>query len=929
MFEEPDHGHIALKRLVQPTGDADHGERRAAQVLEEVVVDADAPGTQLPGPEGGELFLQRIRGLHEPALASTGCDVWRGQGPTVQLAGGGEGQHGQRDERGRDHVLGEPLPQVFAQRGDVQHARDHVGHQPLVAGHVLAHEHGRVGEGGPVPEGGFDLGQLDAVAAHLHLAVDAAQELQAPIRAPAHAVARAVHALSGRGGEGVGDEALGGDVRAGEVAPREPVPANEQLPRHAHGHRPQRAVHHERPRVRQGRPDGDGLRPDVLGSLHAEAAGEDGGLRGAVAVDHRQAQRLHHAARVRRGQHVPAHDELPQPAQHLQLHVHHLREQARGQVERRDAVTADDLSQQLQVGGRLGREDDQPAAGQERAPQLQRRRVEGQGRHQQERLVRSEAGPAGTVQQPQHAPVLHGDALGTAGAAGSEVHVRQVPRGEGHVRSGGGLPLQAQLLHEDARHALRGRQRGAQRSGGDEQPGRRVLHHEGQPPRRIRGIQGHVGTTRLEDGQERDDQLHGALQAHGHQRIRPHALRAQHPGQRIRPGLQLRVRQPSVPELQRDGLRTPCGLEREAFRDVRLARVVHARGVPGREHLLALRGREPLQAAQGDVRSGDDGVQQRPQVAGQPLHGGTLEEVGAVLDDAAQAVRRLMQQQAQVEARGGVVHGHWSQREPRCLQLAGGRVLEREHRLHQRIAAQVARHLKLLHQLLEGQVLVLEGGERRGPHLGEQCAERVPRAHVPAKHQRVHEEADQPLQLRLAAARDGRAHQQLLLPRVPRQQHLPHREQRHVRRRAFRAAQRHQPVHQVRRQVHGKQCPLRGLERRTRLVRGQLQHQGRPGEVLLPPRHLPRQHLPLEPGALPHGEVRGLHGQRRQHGRPAGGERLVALGHLADQHAQRPAIGDDVVHAQEQQVFPRLQMQQPRAQDGAPAQVEGPRGLLH
>src|SRR5687768_9682331 len=72
------------------------------------------------------------------------------------------------------------------------------------------------GGGDPYPA------QLDAEAAHLHLEVGAPQELEAPIRAPAHQVARAVQPRTGLPAEEIGDEALRRQDRAapGSRAPR-------------------------------------------------------------------------------------------------------------------------------------------------------------------------------------------------------------------------------------------------------------------------------------------------------------------------------------------------------------------------------------------------------------------------------------------------------------------------------------------------------------------------------------------------------------------------------------------------------------------------------------------------------------------------------------------------------------------------------------
>ncbi len=83
---------------------------------------------------------------------------------------------------------------------------------------------------------GLDLAELDAEAAHLHLVVGAAEELDAAVGEVPHEVAGAVEALAGGAGDGIGDEALGGQVGAVEVAARDAVAADVELARDAGGH---------------------------------------------------------------------------------------------------------------------------------------------------------------------------------------------------------------------------------------------------------------------------------------------------------------------------------------------------------------------------------------------------------------------------------------------------------------------------------------------------------------------------------------------------------------------------------------------------------------------------------------------------------------------------------------------------------------------
>ena len=74
-----------------------------------------------------------------------------------------------------------------------------------------------------------------------------------------------------------------------------------------------------------------------------------------------------------------------------------------------------------------------------------------------------------------------------------------------------------------------------------------------------------------------------------------------------------------------------------------------------------------------------------------------------------------------------------------------------------------------------------------------------------------------------------------------------------------------------------------GLHRRARLVQGQGQQGRRAGEVVAPVVNLGRQHVALQPAALPGGVVGVLQRQRRQRVGAALAESRVERPHLFDQ----------------------------------------------
>ena len=142
-----------------------------------------------------------------------------------------------------------------------------------------------------LPQPRLDLAQLDAVAPHLDLEVDAPQELQLAVRQPPRPVARAVEARPRLGRERVRDELLRREPRPPQVPARHPDAADVQLAGHPHRHRLHPRVQHVVREVLDGLADGDApLGVPVAGDLVQRAA--DDRLRGAVLVQQPHPRRV-------------------------------------------------------------------------------------------------------------------------------------------------------------------------------------------------------------------------------------------------------------------------------------------------------------------------------------------------------------------------------------------------------------------------------------------------------------------------------------------------------------------------------------------------------------------------------------------------------------------------------------------------------------
>src|SRR6185312_16044989 len=110
------------------------------------------------------------------------------------------------------------------------------GREPGFSRPVLAHPDDDLPQPRIGGEGRLDLTRLDAETADLHLPVEPAVILDAAVRAHPGPVARAIEALSGRGGQRIGHEPLRRQVRAAEVAAGEAVAAQAELAVQSRGH---------------------------------------------------------------------------------------------------------------------------------------------------------------------------------------------------------------------------------------------------------------------------------------------------------------------------------------------------------------------------------------------------------------------------------------------------------------------------------------------------------------------------------------------------------------------------------------------------------------------------------------------------------------------------------------------------------------------
>ena len=185
--EQLDDRDVAPGRLAQPALQAGDQQRVAAD-LEEVLLDADPVEPQDLAPDGADRPLEVVARRHVGGLR--GADLprrragprgracrWRSPaaaGSSTKVQGTMySGSVSRRKARSSADRPAAPAPA----------GRHHVADQALLARHVLPRQHHRrARSAGWRSERRLDLPQLDAVAAHLDLVVDAAQELEGAVR---------------------------------------------------------------------------------------------------------------------------------------------------------------------------------------------------------------------------------------------------------------------------------------------------------------------------------------------------------------------------------------------------------------------------------------------------------------------------------------------------------------------------------------------------------------------------------------------------------------------------------------------------------------------------------------------------------------------------------------------------------------------------
>ncbi len=353
-----------------------------------------------------------------------------------------------------------------------------------------------------IAEGRLDLADLDPVTADLDLSVDPTAELQTPVRAPPRQVSGAVEPSPEPLRERIRDELLRRELGLIDVTERHAEPADHELTLLPRRHLAELLVDHVTGRV-LNRP-ADGQRRLRVGNLADRVDGsEESRLGGAIAVDDLVGQAAREeASDVIGRENVATHEDVAEACELLRVTVHHHVELRRDEQGRCGPLVMDRLGEPLETLV-SGWHDDRGASGQQGAPELDDRRVEGQRRKPEESAIRPELDVFGsTGDEPVDGPVRDSHTLRGSGAAAGVDDVggiAWIALGKGARVSCVWCLLRADrgptdLVGEDGVLLV-----------AHDQPESAVLRDEPQPVGRPAGLERHVRTTRPQDAAEPGD----------------------------------------------------------------------------------------------------------------------------------------------------------------------------------------------------------------------------------------------------------------------------------------------------------------------------------------------------------------------------------------------------------------------------------------
>ncbi|GFM48818.1 hypothetical protein PSCICE_00850 [Pseudomonas cichorii] len=600
-----------------------------------------------------------------------------------------------------------------------------------------------------------------------------------------------------------------------------------------------------------------------------------------------------------------------------------LLQQGRYELHHTDLPLDDQLRQIGRVAMPVRACQHQTKAGAQRPEQLPYRSIEADRRLVQQGTFRGWQDQLRTpLHQVAKATVLDHHAFGRTSGAGGVDHISQMVGAQArHHRVLGrlrrpGASIQIHLLQSVIGKTLLG-------FGIDQQgQGSAVGQHVGQTLGRIARIQWHVGTTCLEHGQQTDKQVRTTLQTDRHPAVGLHTLADQVMGQAVGGFVELEIAQTNTFAFQRNGIRRVrhLGLEQRLHRLIEYE--VLLAGVEIHQQTLTLLGLEQVGLCRNGLIAADHAPQQRLQVRHITLGSGCIEQGRGVIQGTGKTFFGFPHAQGQIELGKGRLITQRLQTQITQMQLQSLTAVPGQRGLEQWAVGQAARRTQALYNLLEWQVLMFLGFQHASLDACQQFSDiRLARG-IDTHGQGIDEQTDQPFDFGTAAVGHRCTDDHFVLTGQTRQQHGPGAHEQHERCHAMALTESLDFAAQTSIETHRKTDARVVLTRRTRPVGRQGQQYRRAGKRLMPVVALTAQPFAIQPVALPDGVVGVLQGQWRQRVIEALAERLVQRREFAGQNPQRPAVGNNVMHRQQQYMAIFGQAQQTTTDRQLMVQVE-------
>ncbi|MNX32597.1 hypothetical protein D3C86_628090 [compost metagenome] len=458
-----------------------------------------------------------------------------------------------------------------------------------------------------------------------------------------------------------------------------------------------------------------------------------------------------------------------------------------------------------------------------------------------------------------------------------------------------------------------------------------VFEHVGDALGRVIRVQRHVGATRLEHGEQSQQQMLGTLHGHADPHFRADAEFDQFVCQTVGLLVEFAVSQLRVRERHGQCIRARSHLLADQLMNAQIFGEAFIGAVPVMHDALIFGLFQQRQITDALLRIADHALQQTYPVLRHARDGRGVEQVVGVGQRGVQFATLLISIEGQVELGGAPLpldhaqcqagrRGHRGNvRDLRLVVV---------HHLEQRRVAEAAFQLQGFDQALERQVLMGLGAQRGFLDAAQQIVDTGLAVQLRAQHLGVDEETDQAFDFGTITVGNRHADADVVLPGVTVQQHVERTEQQHEQGDVVFLCSGAQLLGQL--PVDGEFVARAAIarHRRARMIEWQFQHRVFVTQLRLPVFKLARLLARLQPAALPQRVVAVLDRQRRELRLRAGIEGVVAADEFVDQHVHRPAVGHYVVQGQQQDMFLLGELEQGHPQQRTGRQIERQYRLL-